>query len=261
LGANASTLSVNGGYAISDGNGGNNYTVVANTAAGTINPAALTLSAVTDAKTYDGTTGTGAALPTATGLKGSDTVTDLTESFVSKNAYGTNNSTLIVNGGYVIGDGNNGNNYAVTTNTAVGTINPAPLTVTANDVTKPFGTVNPLFTATYSGLGAGDTAASLGGTLQFSTTATTLAPLGVYPIVPSGLSSSNYYIDFVDGVLTIVSNRAALVTSPGGPYDAAVATNESLLNGSTPPVGQPAGPWLTIRGAGIALPPGLSEAE
>jgi MBG domain (YGX type) len=161
----------------------------------------------------------------------------------------------------VINDGNSGDNYAVTTNTAAGTINPAPLTVTASDLTKPFGAANPAFTATYSGLGAGDTASSLGGTLQFSTTATTLSPLGVYPIVPSGLSSSNYFIDFVDGVLTIVSNRGTLVTSPGGPYDAAVATTDSLLNGSTPPVGQPAGPWLTIRGSGLALPAGLSEAE
>jgi filamentous hemagglutinin family protein len=261
LGANGSTLSVNSGYALSDGNGGNNYTVVTNTAAGTINPAALTLSAVTDAKTYDGTTGAGTTLPTATGLKGSDTVTDLTESFASRNALGTNNSALSVNGGYVVNDGNNGNNYTVTTDTAAGTINPAPLTVTASDITKPFGTVNPAFTATYTGLGAGDTPASLGGTLQFSTTATTLAPLGVYSIVPSGLSSSDYFIDFVDGVLTIVSNRSAFVSSPGGPYDAAVATTDSLLNGSTPPVGQPAGPWLTIRGAGIALPAGLSEAE
>ena len=261
LGTNNSTLSVNSGYAISDGNGGSNYTVVTNTAAGTINPAALTLSAVTDAKTYDGTTSAGATLPTATGLKGSDTVTDLTESFGSKNAFGTNNSTLAVNSGYVIDDGNSGNNYAVTTSTAAGTINPAPLTVTASDITKPFGAVNPAFTATYTGLGAGDTASSLGGTLQFSTTASTLSPLGIYPIVPSGLSSSNYFIDFVDGVLTIVSNRATLVTSPGGPYDAAVATADSLLNGSTPPVGQPAGPWLTIRGAGIALPAGLSESE
>jgi hypothetical protein len=85
--------------------------------------------------------------------------------------------------------------------------------------------------------------------------------LGLYPIVPSGLASSNYIIDFVDGVLTIAQSRATLATSPGGPYDATLATVDSLLNGSTPPLGQPAGPWLTIRGAGIALPPGLSEAE
>jgi filamentous hemagglutinin family protein len=261
LGANGSTLSVNSGYVVSDGNSGNNYTVVANTATGTINPAALTLGAVTDSKTYDGTTSAGGTPVTVTGLKGSDTVTSLTESFTSKNALGTNNSTLAVDGGYVINDGNSGNNYAVTADTAAGTINPAVLTVTANDVTKPYGSLNPTFSATYTGLGTGDTPSSLNGTLQFSTTANTLSPLGLYPIVPSGLSSSNYIIDFVDGVLTIAQSRATLATSPGGPYDATLATVDSLLNGSTPPLGQPAGPWLTIRGAGIALPPGLSEAE
>ncbi|MDB6008325.1 MAG: hypothetical protein JWL65_575, partial [Gammaproteobacteria bacterium] len=261
LGANGSTLSVNSGYAVNDGNSGNNYTVVANTAAGTINPAALALGAVTDSKTYDGTTSAGGTPVTVTGLKGSDTVTSLTESFTSKNALGTNNSTLAVDSGYVIDDGNSGNNYAVTADTAAGTINPAVLAVTAIDVTKPYGSLNPSFSATYTGLGTGDTPSSLNGTLQFNTTANTLSPLGLYPIVPSGLASSNYIIDFVDGVLTIAQSRATLATSPGGPYDATLATVDSLLNGSTPPLGQPAGPWLTIRGAGIALPPGLSEAE
>jgi trimeric autotransporter adhesin len=252
---------VNSGYTINDGNGGNNYAVTTTTAAGTIIPAALTLGAVTDSKTYDGTTSAGGTPVTVTGLKGSDTVTNLTESYGSKNVLGTNVSTLSVDSGYTINDGNGGNNYAVTTTTAAGTINPAPLTITANSLTKPVESPNPTFTATYVGLGAGDTPASLNGTLQFTTTATTTSPLGVYSIIPYGVSSSNYIIDFVDGVLTIVPSKATLAIVTGGPYDSTVAIANALLTGSTPPSAQPAGPWLTIRGAGIALPPGLSESE
>ena len=261
MGANGSTLSVNGGYTINDGNGGNNYTVATNTATGTITPAALTLSAATDSKTYDGTTSATGTTVGISGLQGSDTVTSLTESFASKNVMGMNGSTLSVNSGYTLNDGNGGNNYTVTADTATGTISPAPLTITANSASKPAYTPNPPFTATYVGLATGDSPSSLGGTLQFSTTATTQSPLGNYAIVPSGISSGNYTIDFVDGILTIIPGAVTAAIEPGGAYDAAVTPADGLLSGSTPPSAQPAGPWLTVKGAGLALPPGVSEVE
>lgn len=43
----------------------------------------------------------------------------------------------------------------------------------------------------------GETPAILGGTLTFDTTATTSSGPGAYPIVPGGLSSSNYAISFL----------------------------------------------------------------
>src|SRR5207245_1410706 len=45
------------------------------------------------------------------------------------------------------------------------TVNPAPLTVTADNKTKVYGQANPAFTASYSGFVNGDTASSLGGSL------------------------------------------------------------------------------------------------
>ena len=68
------TLSV-ATYAVNDGNGGLNYTVtlVTNTT-GVITQRALTITAVTNTKTYDGNT-TAAGVPTVAGLQGSDTVT------------------------------------------------------------------------------------------------------------------------------------------------------------------------------------------
>ena len=62
------------------------------------------------------------------GLQGSDSVTSLTQSYQSKNVLGSNLSTLEVAAGYTVNDGNSGNNYTVTTNTAAGTITGRGLT-------------------------------------------------------------------------------------------------------------------------------------
>ncbi|MBK9520963.1 MAG: hypothetical protein IPO13_04975 [Rhodocyclaceae bacterium] len=130
LGANASTLQVTAGYVVDDGNSGNNYTVTTNTAAGTITAAALALNAVTDSKVYDATTGS-SGMVAKVGLQGSDSVTSLTQSYQSKNVLGSNLSTLEVAAGYTVNDGNSGNNYTVTTNTAAGTITKAALAINA----------------------------------------------------------------------------------------------------------------------------------
>ena len=73
------------GGTVNDGNAGNNYTYTFNTVStGAITRASLTLTAVTNTKDYDGTT-SAAAIPTTSGLKGSDTVTNLTETYASPN--------------------------------------------------------------------------------------------------------------------------------------------------------------------------------
>jgi hypothetical protein len=95
-------------------------------------------------------------------------------------------------------------NYQITYNTAVFTIAPAPLTVTANSATKLYGTANPAFTASYAGFVNGDTAASLSGTLSFSTSASTNSPVGTYTITLGGVTSANYIITFVNGTLKVV---------------------------------------------------------
>jgi filamentous hemagglutinin family protein len=120
--AGSRTLSITG-YTVNDGNGGNNYTVTTQTAAGTIAKAALTLTASSDSKTYDATTASSGTV-SVTGLLGADTVTGKSQAFDSKNA---GSRTLVVSG-YTVNDGNNGGNYAVTTQTASGTIAKAALT-------------------------------------------------------------------------------------------------------------------------------------
>ena len=101
----------------------------------TIDRASLVLAAVTDSKTYDGTAASTGTVG-KTGLASGDDVTGLSQSFTSKNALGAGGSLLTVNAGYVVDDGNSGNNYNVTLTGAAGTINKAALTVTANTVTS-----------------------------------------------------------------------------------------------------------------------------
>jgi hypothetical protein len=84
-------------------------------------------------------------------------------------------------------------------------ITPAPLTITADDKTKGFGAPNPPFTATATGFKFADTFGTLTGTLAFTTPATTTSPPGAYTITPSGVSSGNYTITFVDGQLVVTA--------------------------------------------------------
>jgi len=68
--------------------------------------------------------------------------------------------------------------------------------------------------------------------LAFATPATPLSAPGTYPITPSGVTSSNYAITFVDGALTV---SIGTLTPPGvaGAVEAAIA---STINppGATP---------------------------
>lgn len=94
---------------VNDGNDGNNYDVsyVDNTSS-TINRKLLTISATADSKEYDGRLWSNIR-PVVTGRVSGDSIAGLSQSFVDKNA-GTG-KTLVVNAGFVIRDGNKGNNY------------------------------------------------------------------------------------------------------------------------------------------------------
>ncbi len=80
-----------------------------------VNKAPLTITVLSNTKTYDGTA-SAAATPTVSGLAGSDTVTGLSETYDTKNV-GTG-KTLSVAAGYAVSDGNSGANYAVTTSSS-----------------------------------------------------------------------------------------------------------------------------------------------
>lgn len=93
-------------------------------------------------------------------------------------------------------------------------VDPAPLTITANNASREYGQPNPTFTGSISGVQGGDVI-----TLGFTTTATTTSLPGTYDIVPvaSGAALGNYVVTTVKGTLTI-RKIPVTVTVAGGTY-------------------------------------------
>jgi hypothetical protein len=126
------------------------------------------------------------------------------------------------------------------------TVTPAPLTVAAIDTSRVYGQPNPTFAASFNGLANGDSPASLGGTLTFSTPATISSPVGTYPVTPGGLTSTDYAITFVPGTLTVtpatVGATSTSVVSSGDPsvYGQAV-TFTATVRAVAPAAGTPTG--------------------
>ena len=87
--------------------------------------------------------------------------------------------------------------------TANSTVNPAPLTITADDKGKIVGQDNPQLTVTYTGFVNGEQPANLTTLPVTATTATTASPAGHYPITVSGAKDPDYAITYVAGVLTV----------------------------------------------------------
>ena len=146
-------------------------------------------------------------------------------------------------------------NYSITYVAGSLTVTAVPLTVTANNATKVYGYFDPQFTASYAGFVNGDSAASLGGTFQFSTnepTPVTTAPLGPYQITPSGLSSSDYTITYATGTLTVVSavpTRLVFLQQPAGSAMGSAispAVTVELLDQNSGPLGADNSDQVTI---------------
>ena len=175
-----------------------NYTVSKSDGKLIIGKRDLVLAAVTNTKTYDGNVSSNGSV-LLKGLVGSDSVTGATQSFDNKNVLGTDGSTLRVNDGYTVNDGNGGNNYKVTTTTASGTVTPKSATVTATGARKVFtGLQQSLDPATSSGFLAGDQ-------ITITGLATGSAP-GQYAsdLKATGADARNYSVSYQNATLEIL---------------------------------------------------------
>jgi hypothetical protein len=82
-------------------------------------------------------------------------------------------------------------------------VNPAPLTITADNQRKYQGTDNPPLTVSYSGFVNDEDNSMLLAQPTAVTTAITSSPEGTYPITVSSAVSNNYVFTYVPGTLTI----------------------------------------------------------
>lgn len=104
-------------------------------------------------------------------------------------------------------------------------IRKAPLTITAKALQIPVRSEIPEYEAVYEGFAGADDAASLGGKLQFTCSYTKESAVGTYEIMPYGLTSENYEIRFVGGMLTV--ERKSGGGSSGGRSSGADTMSES----------------------------------
>jgi len=130
------------------------------------------------------------------------------------------------------------------------TVTKAPLTVTADDQSRLFGSANPSLTATLSGFVLGQTLATSGvtGTASCTTTAASYSTGGTYPIVctTGSLAAANYsFATFVPGTLTVTYTAACVMTSRSGPFT--VSAGQVICIGTG---GKITGP-LTVNPGGV----------
>jgi hypothetical protein len=93
-------------------------------------------------------------------------------------------------------------------------IDPATLTITADNKVKHIGTPNPALTASYSGFVNSDTPASLDLPVVLTTTANLASPLGSYQIYASGAADADYTISFINGTLTVTAKLIPTISWP-----------------------------------------------
>jgi autotransporter-associated beta strand protein len=224
----------------------------------TITPAALTVTASNAAKTYGQTVAFNGSEFTSSGLKNGETIgsVSLTSGGAAATA-GVSGSPYAITPSAAAGGSFNAGNYAITYANGRLTVNPAALTVTANNGTKTYGntlTFNGTeFTS--SGLQNGETigGVSLTSGGAAATAGVTGSPYAITPSNATGgsFNAGNYTIAYVNGHLTVVPpTLSACVANPTAPGCTAVLPNPATVANQTSFIN-------ALIGAGSSLPPAL----
>ncbi|MBB2188353.1 MBG-2 domain-containing protein, partial [Gluconacetobacter liquefaciens] len=197
-----------------------NYTIAYQPGTLTIDPAALTVTALNQTSTYGQVPDLGTSAYSTSGLVNGDTVSGVTlaTAATGKSAVGNYDITASA------AQGSGLSNYAVTYQPGTLTIDPAALTVTALNQSSTYGQAPDLGTSAYStsGLVNGDTVSGV----TLATAATGKSAVGNYDITASaaqGSGLSNYAVTYQPGTLTI--DPAALTVT---------ALNQSSTYGQAP---------------------------
>ena len=226
----ATTVSGVGFYAITRGSlTAANYDITFTPGALSVTPAKLFVAAANQSRTY------GAANPplsiTAAGFVNGDVAADVlggTPTTAATAASGV--------GSYAITRGNlsTGPNYTLVYTNGTLAVTPAPLTLTATDASKVYGSANPAFSVTGSGFVNGDTLTSA---VTGSATATA-GGVGTSAITVGSLKATNYAITFVPGTLTVTPAPLTLMAANqvrryGESLGNLTVTATGLVNGDT----------------------------
>jgi MBG domain (YGX type) len=212
----------------------NGYTFAFNsTGLLTVNPQALTITANSATQTYSNVPYSGGNGVTYTGFVNGENSSVLSGTI----AYGGNAPGAVNVGAYtIIPSGQTSSNYAITYVNGMLTIDPQALTITANNATQfynnvPYSGGNGV---TYNGFVTGQNSSVLSGTITFGGNSQGAVNAGTYTIIPSGQTSSNYAITYVNGTLTINPLPITVVLDAGRTAaNAAGTTSPSLVMNAT----------------------------
>jgi filamentous hemagglutinin family protein len=179
----------------------------------TINPAALTVTALDAGKTYDGLAYSGGNGVSYSGFVNGETASVLGGTL----AYGGSSQGAVNAGNYTLApSGLTSSNYAISFADGTLAINPAALAVTALAASKTYDGLaySGGNGVSYSGFANGETASVLGGSLVYGGASQGAVNAGTYAIMPSGLTSSNYTISFASADLTVIPATLTYTAAP-----------------------------------------------
>ncbi len=181
-----------------------NYTVTSNNGTLTIAPAPLSVAGGTASRLYGDPNP--ALTGTITGIKNLDNIT-ATFASPAVATTGVGPAPIVPT---LVDPGNKLGNYAVTSVNGVLTINPAPLTVTAGNVSRLYGDPNPALPTTIIGLKNNDNITAIVG----GTGADPTSPVGTFVLVPTlvdpGNKAANYTVTLNNGTLTVTPAPLAI---------------------------------------------------
>ncbi|MCL2825928.1 MAG: Ig-like domain-containing protein, partial [Eggerthellaceae bacterium] len=193
-----------------------------------ISQAPLTITGGNIAKTYGDAgfalTATGGSTGNPVTWTSNDTSVAAVDNSGNVTIVGAGTATITATMQGSIGNPGNTPDYLDATAQITLTVNPATLTVTADDKSRDYGEANPTLTFTYSGWVLGEGVSALTTVPTASCAATTTSNTGTYAITVSGGAAANYTFSYQPGTLTV--NPAPLSVT---------ADDKSMLAGENPP--------------------------
>ena len=191
------------------------YTVESPAYAATIAKKALTITAGSASKQYDGTALTKNEY-TANGLVNGDTVASVTVTGtvtnVADTATGNNTaSSAVIKNGEAVKTGN----YEISYGDGTLTITKAPLTIKANDKTITYGEEPANDGVTYTGLVNNEDGTTVA-PVEYEYNYKQYDNIGEYVITPKGATEANYKITYRPGKLTVGQKEVTLTWEPTG---------------------------------------------
>jgi hypothetical protein len=225
-----------------------NYTVAQNLGALTITQVTTSLTWATPAAITYGTALSGAQLNASSGgVAGAFVYSPATGAVLSAGTHPLNVTFTPTDGA----------DYSTATASVTLTVNPAVLTVTPAPSTKVYGTANPVFTGSITGMVPGD-----GITATYASAATTTTTVGIYSSGPNAIVATlsdpgsklgNYTLSQTIGTLTITQATTVLTWATPAPIAYETALSSTQLNATS---GGVAGTFIYTPAAGTILSAG-----